>query len=78
MRKRFVKRMLKRSMNPRHLRDYALAVPYLLLGVQSDPLAGKWDCWEGLNEPDFLDVSFSGAEELHLSHAIRTRGVIAS
>ena len=78
MRRRFAKRMLKRSLNPRHLRDYALAVPYLLLGVKSDPLAGKWDCWEGLNEEDFLDVPLEGADTLHLSHSIRTKGVIAS
>ncbi len=78
MRRRFAKRMLKRSLNPRHLRDYALAVPYLLLGVRSDPLAGKWDCWEGLNENDFLDVPLEGADTLHLSHTVRTKGVIAS
>jgi len=78
MRRRFALRMLKRSLNPRHLRDYALAVPYLLLGVKSDPLAGKWDCWEGLNEDDFLDVSLEGADTLHLSHTIRTKGIIAS
>lgn len=78
MRKRFAKRMIKRSLNPRHLRDYALAVPYLLLGVQADPLAGKWDCWEGLNESDFLDVPLNGSDTLHLSHRIRTKGIIAS
>lgn len=75
MRRRFVKRMLKRSLNPRHLRDYALAVPYLLLGVRSDPLAGKWDCWEGLRERDFLDLQLVGADTLHLSYDVRTKGV---
>jgi len=78
LRRRFVKRMLKRSVNPRHLRDYALAVPYLLLGVQSDPLAGKWDCWEGLHESDFLDLRLDGADTLHLSYDVRTKGVAAS
>ena len=78
VRRRFVKRMLKRSLNPRHLRDYALAVPYLLLGVRSDPLAGKWDCWEGLREADFLDLRLDGSDTLHLSYDVRTKGVAAS
>ena len=45
--------------------------------MRSDPLAGKWDCWEGLRESEFLDLSLEGAETLHLSHDVRTKGVAA-
>jgi anaerobic magnesium-protoporphyrin IX monomethyl ester cyclase len=77
MRRRFAARMLKRSLNPRHLRDYAIAVPYLLMGMKSDPLAGKWACWNDINEEDFLDIQLSADRALYLSHAIRTEGITA-
>jgi len=77
MRRRFVRRMLKRSINPRHLRDYALAVPYLLMGMKSDPLAGKWECWENILEEDHLDLTMDDADGLTLSYAIRTDGISA-
>lgn len=77
MRRRFARRMLKRSLNPRHLRDYALAVPYLLMGMKSDPLAGKWACWENIKEDDHLDLQMQDTDGLSLSYAIRTEGIHA-
>jgi hypothetical protein len=69
--------MLKRSLNPRHIRDYALAVPYLLMGMKSDPLAGKWSCWENIREEDLLDINLPDPDDLTLSYAIRTDGIRA-
>ena len=77
MRRKFARRMLKRSLNPRHLRDYALAVPYLLVGTNADPLAGKWDCWENINEEDHLDLNLPEPKVGVLSYEIRTQGVVA-
>ncbi len=75
MRRKFAKRMLKRSTNPRQFRDYALAVPYLLMGMRSDPTGSKWDCWEGLNEDDFLDVALAEPTIDTLTHTIRDTGL---
>jgi len=77
MRRKFARRMLKRSLNPRHLRDYALAVPYLLMGMKADPLAGKWECWENINEDELLDLSLPDSDDLTLSYAVRTDGISA-
>ncbi len=77
MRRKFARRMLKRSLNPRHLRDYALAVPYLLVGTNADPLAGKWDCWENIEEDDHLDLHHKEPDVGDLSYVIRTQGIPA-
>ena len=77
VRRKFARRMLRRSLNPRHLRDYALAVPYLLVGTNADPLAGKWDCWENIHEEDHLDLDLPEASAGVLSHEIRKQGFFA-
>ena len=77
LRRKFARRMLKRSLNPRHLRDYALAVPYLLVGTNADPLAGKWDCWENIQEEHHLDLRLPEPDIGDLSYVIRTRGIPA-
>jgi len=77
VRRKFARRMLKRSLNPRHLRDYALAVPYLLVGTNADPLAGKWDCWENIDEEEHLDLFLPESGAGVLSHEIRKQGFMA-
>jgi anaerobic magnesium-protoporphyrin IX monomethyl ester cyclase len=72
LRQKFARRMFKRSLNPRHLRDYALAVPYLLMGMKGDPMAGKWACWANIQEADHLDLDLTEPNELTLTYTVRT------
>ena len=61
LRPRAVFRLLKRIFHWQHLRDYFLAVAFVLLGMRKDRHAGKWDCWRNLREEDFLDLDLVSA-----------------
>jgi len=75
LRPRSLRRMLGRVVNPRHLRDYALAVPYVLLGLNDDQSGGRWACWRDLAEPDFFDLELSEPDAMRLTWEVRQRGV---
>ena len=75
LRPRSLRRMLGRVVNPRHLRDYALAVPYVLLGLTDDQSGGRWACWRDLAEPDFFDLELSEPDAMRLTWEVRQRGV---
>ena len=47
------------------------------MGMKSDPLAGKWACWDDIDENEFLDIELSADRALYLSHTVRTEGITA-
>ncbi len=75
LRPRSLKRMLGRVLNGRHLRDYALAVPYVLMGLNDDQSRGHWSCWRDLKEEDFFDISIEQPNDMRLTWEVRQEGV---
>lgn len=67
-------RMLARTANIRHLRDYFLAATVLLLGKHKKQQDHDvWSCWKNLKEEDFLDTALDVAEPLRMTFELRQK-----
>ena len=75
LRPRAIFRLLKRIFHWQHLRDYFLAVAFVILGMRKDRHAGKWDCWRDLKEEDFLDLALDEPGTPRISSRVRQEGI---
>ena len=67
-----IRRMIKRVATLRHIRDYVIAAIILLLGKHKKKQSrNSWDCWQDLEEEDYLDLKLKSPEKLRLTYQLR-------